>query len=166
MNRISGAAQLIAATRRNRAPLRSLPADLAPRDEAEGYRTQRAVHDLLLPHCGAIVGLQDRLHQRGDAAISRYPASLQRRGIRQGRSRQRRVAAGGRLRPRRRRMRDRRSARRVISQHRRHRSRPTRSRRRSRPICPRLKSSMTVTLTGKPWARRRWSPTISLPPAA
>jgi 2-keto-4-pentenoate hydratase len=56
MNRISKAAQAIASARRNRAPLRALSADLAPPDEAEGYRTQRAVHDLLLPHCGAIVG--------------------------------------------------------------------------------------------------------------
>ena len=70
MNRISEAARLIASARRNRAPLRALSADLAPPDEAEGYRTQRAVHDLLLPHCGAIVGYQNRLHQRGDAAIS------------------------------------------------------------------------------------------------
>lgn len=58
MNRISGAARLIASARRNRAPLRALPAGLAPPDEAEGYRTQRAVHDLLLPHCGAIVGFK------------------------------------------------------------------------------------------------------------
>jgi 2-keto-4-pentenoate hydratase len=58
MNRISEAARLIASARRTRAPLRALPADFAPQDEAEGYRTQRAVHDLLLPHCGAIVGFK------------------------------------------------------------------------------------------------------------
>ena len=58
MNRISEAAQLIASTRRSRAPLRALPADLAPPDEAAGYRTQRAVHDLLLPQYGAIVGFK------------------------------------------------------------------------------------------------------------
>ena len=83
MNRISEAAQLIAATRRNRAPLRALPADLAPQDEAEGYRTQRAVHDLLLPHCGAIVGFKIGCTS-AVMQISGYPASLQRRGIRQG----------------------------------------------------------------------------------
>jgi 2-oxo-3-hexenedioate decarboxylase/2-keto-4-pentenoate hydratase len=33
-----------------------LPADIAPKDEAEGYRVQRAVHDLLLPTAGAMVG--------------------------------------------------------------------------------------------------------------
>ena len=33
-----------------------MPPDLAPRDEADGYRIQRAVHDLLLPHVGAMVG--------------------------------------------------------------------------------------------------------------
>lgn len=58
MNRISEAARLIASARRNRAPLRALPADLAPPDETEGYRTQRAVHDLLLPQYGAIVGFK------------------------------------------------------------------------------------------------------------
>ncbi len=58
MNRISEAARLISSARRNRAPLRALSADVAPPDEAEGYRTQRAVHDLLLPHCGTIVGFK------------------------------------------------------------------------------------------------------------
>src|SRR6185312_1733488 len=57
MNRISEAAQLIASARRSRAALRALPAELAP-DEAAGYRTQRAVHDLLLPQYGAIVGFK------------------------------------------------------------------------------------------------------------
>jgi len=56
MDNILAAAQTIAAARRGRAPLNSLPADLAPRDEAEGYRIQRAVHDLLLPYAGAMVG--------------------------------------------------------------------------------------------------------------
>src|ERR1700761_2889555 len=56
MDRILAAAQIIATARRNRARLGSLAADLAPRDEAEGYRIQRAVHDLLLPHFGAMVG--------------------------------------------------------------------------------------------------------------
>src|SRR5258708_8998559 len=50
------AAKAIVTARRNRAPLRPLPADAAPRDEAEGYRIQRAVHDLLLPYVGALAG--------------------------------------------------------------------------------------------------------------
>ncbi len=58
MNRTSEAAQRIAASRRSRAPLRALSVDLAPPDEAAGYRTQRAVHDLLLPQYGAIVGFK------------------------------------------------------------------------------------------------------------
>jgi 2-keto-4-pentenoate hydratase len=56
MKRILSAAQAIATVRRNRAPLRPLPAWAAPRDEAEGYRVQRALHDLLLPGAGALVG--------------------------------------------------------------------------------------------------------------
>ncbi|HMM88684.1 2-keto-4-pentenoate hydratase [Bradyrhizobium sp.] len=56
MDNILAAAQTIATARRNRAPLASLPADLAPGDEAEGYRIQRAVHDLLLPQTGGLVG--------------------------------------------------------------------------------------------------------------
>ncbi len=50
------AAKAIVTARRNRAPLRPLGPDAAPRDEAEGYRIQRAVHDLLLPYVGALVG--------------------------------------------------------------------------------------------------------------
>ena len=56
MDEIVAAAQIIATARRNRSRLNSLPAGLAPRDEAEGYRIQRAVHDLLLPYAGAMVG--------------------------------------------------------------------------------------------------------------
>jgi 2-keto-4-pentenoate hydratase len=56
VGRILNAARAIATVRRNRAPLRSLPAWAAPRDEAEGYRVQRALHDLLLPSVGALVG--------------------------------------------------------------------------------------------------------------
>jgi 2-keto-4-pentenoate hydratase len=55
-DRILAAAQTIAQARRNRSPLKALPPALAPSDEAEGYRVQRAVHDLLLPHTGALVG--------------------------------------------------------------------------------------------------------------
>ncbi len=56
MDRIVAAAQIIATSRRNRAALRALPSDLAPKDEADGYRVQRALHDLLLPESGALVG--------------------------------------------------------------------------------------------------------------
>jgi 2-keto-4-pentenoate hydratase len=56
MDNILAAAKIIASARRNRTPLKSLPPDIAPRDEAEGYRIQRAVHDLLLPQFGAMVG--------------------------------------------------------------------------------------------------------------
>jgi 2-keto-4-pentenoate hydratase len=56
MDRILGAAQAIATARRNRSALGSLAPEIAPEDEAEGYLIQRAVHDLLLPHLGAMVG--------------------------------------------------------------------------------------------------------------
>src|ERR1700761_724535 len=56
MDKIIASAQIIAANRRNRGRLHALPADIAPKDEAEGYRVQRAVHDLLLPTAGAMVG--------------------------------------------------------------------------------------------------------------
>jgi len=56
MDKILKAAQLIATARRNRTRLASLPADLAPQDLAEGYRIQRALHDLLLPQAGAMAG--------------------------------------------------------------------------------------------------------------
>jgi len=56
MDRILAAAQLIATCRRNRIGLKALPPYTAPHDEAEGYRVQRAVHDLMLPESGALVG--------------------------------------------------------------------------------------------------------------
>src|SRR3981081_3619449 len=56
MDKILAAARIIPAARGNRTPLKSLPSETAPQDEAEGYRIQRAVHDLLLPHLGAMVG--------------------------------------------------------------------------------------------------------------
>src|SRR6202051_815498 len=56
MDNTLAAAKAIATARRNRAPLHSLGPEIAPRDEAEGYRIQRAVHDLLLPYVGAMVG--------------------------------------------------------------------------------------------------------------
>ena len=45
MDNILAAAQAIAAARRGRTPLNSLDTELAPQDEADGYRIQRAVHE-------------------------------------------------------------------------------------------------------------------------
>ena len=56
MDKTLAAAQLIATARRHRSRLGSLPSELAPQTEADGYRIQRAVHDLLLPQVGAMVG--------------------------------------------------------------------------------------------------------------
>jgi 2-keto-4-pentenoate hydratase len=56
MDRIVAAAQIIATSRRNRVGLKALPPDVAPKDEPEGYRVQRAVHDLMLPQTGSLVG--------------------------------------------------------------------------------------------------------------
>jgi 2-keto-4-pentenoate hydratase len=56
MDNILAAAKAIANARRNRTALKSLVSENAPQDEAEGYRIQRAVHDLLLPQFGAMVG--------------------------------------------------------------------------------------------------------------
>lgn len=54
MDKILAAAKAIALARRNRAPL--APLEVPPADEADGYKVQRALHDLLLPHVGALVG--------------------------------------------------------------------------------------------------------------
>jgi 2-keto-4-pentenoate hydratase len=56
MNQILAAAELIAAARRDRAPLVALPPALAPRHEADGYRIQTAVHDILGREQGARAG--------------------------------------------------------------------------------------------------------------
>jgi 2-keto-4-pentenoate hydratase len=56
MDKILAAAQTIATARRGCAPLAALAPDIAPGDEAEGYQVQRALHDLLLPHVGPLVG--------------------------------------------------------------------------------------------------------------
>ena len=56
MNRILAAAEIIASTRRNRTPLTPLAADIAPQNEAEGYRIQDAVHGLLAADFGALAG--------------------------------------------------------------------------------------------------------------
>src|SRR5665213_3372132 len=55
MNRNIAAAPIIASARRSRTPLPSLAAD-APQDEAEGYRIQHAVHELLAADFGAMAG--------------------------------------------------------------------------------------------------------------
>ncbi len=56
MDNALAAAQLIATHRRDRKPLPPLPEAIAPRDEAEGYRVQRVLRDLLLPQAGPLVG--------------------------------------------------------------------------------------------------------------
>src|SRR4051795_11688654 len=56
MDKTLEAAKAIAAARRARTPLASLAPDIAPRDEAEGYRIQDAVHALLAPEVGPLVG--------------------------------------------------------------------------------------------------------------
>jgi 2-keto-4-pentenoate hydratase len=54
LDKILTAAKAIAQARRNRTPLAAL--EVPPRDEAQGYEVQRALHDILLPHVGALVG--------------------------------------------------------------------------------------------------------------
>jgi 2-keto-4-pentenoate hydratase len=56
MNRILAAANIIASARRGRTPLQPLAADIVPQDEADGYRIQDALHDLLAADVGALVG--------------------------------------------------------------------------------------------------------------
>src|SRR6266404_6240246 len=56
MTSIRAAAKTIAAARCNRTPLPPLAPDAAPKSEAEGYRIQDAVHELLAADFGALVG--------------------------------------------------------------------------------------------------------------
>jgi 2-keto-4-pentenoate hydratase len=56
MDRIIAAAKTIAAARRDRRPLRPLVGDAVPQTEADGYRIQDALHDLLAADFGAVVG--------------------------------------------------------------------------------------------------------------
>src|SRR5882757_286277 len=56
MNNTLAAAQTIASARRARSPLQPLAGDTAPQTEAEGYRIQDAVHDLLAADFGALIG--------------------------------------------------------------------------------------------------------------
>jgi 2-keto-4-pentenoate hydratase len=53
---IRAAAESIATARRNRTPLRPLAAEIAPRDEAEGYLVQDTLHGLLSVDFGNLVG--------------------------------------------------------------------------------------------------------------
>ncbi len=55
-DKILDAAQAIAAARCERTPLRPLDPEIAPRDEAEGYRIQDAVHGLLAAELGPLAG--------------------------------------------------------------------------------------------------------------
>jgi 2-keto-4-pentenoate hydratase len=54
MDKLLQTAKAIALARRNHAPLAAL--EHPPADETEGYQVQRALHDLLLPHAGPLVG--------------------------------------------------------------------------------------------------------------
>ena len=56
MDKILEAAKAVASARRDLVPLRPLDPDIAPRDEAEGYRIQEAVHAVLAAQVGPLVG--------------------------------------------------------------------------------------------------------------
>ena len=56
MNGFYAAAKCIAAARRDRAPLGSLPEGAVPQDVVAGYRLQDAIHELLAPDFGPLVG--------------------------------------------------------------------------------------------------------------
>src|SRR4051812_26525538 len=56
MDKTLEAAKAIASARLARTPLQQLGVEIAPRDEAEGYRIQEAVHAVLAPHVGPLVG--------------------------------------------------------------------------------------------------------------
>ena len=56
MKKTLGAADTIAAARRNRRPLQPLAGDKAPQNESDGYRIQDAVHGLLSADFGALAG--------------------------------------------------------------------------------------------------------------
>jgi len=56
MDRTLEAAKAIASARRTGTPLQPLDSVIAPRDEAHGYRIQDAVHAVLAPEVGPLVG--------------------------------------------------------------------------------------------------------------
>jgi 2-keto-4-pentenoate hydratase len=56
MDKTLEAAKAVASARRDLVPLQPLGAEIAPRDEAEGYRIQDAVHAVLAQDVGPLVG--------------------------------------------------------------------------------------------------------------
>jgi 2-keto-4-pentenoate hydratase len=56
MDKTLEAARAITSSRRDRIPLQALAPEIAPRDEAEGYRIQDAVHAVLASETGPLVG--------------------------------------------------------------------------------------------------------------
>ena len=56
MTNTLAAAEVIASARHHRTPLKPLAADSAPRDEAEGYRIQQVLRELLSAEFGPLVG--------------------------------------------------------------------------------------------------------------
>ena len=56
MDKTLEAAKAVAVARRDLSPLQPLTAEVAPRDEAEGYRIQDAVHAVLAGDVGPLVG--------------------------------------------------------------------------------------------------------------
>jgi 2-oxo-3-hexenedioate decarboxylase/2-keto-4-pentenoate hydratase len=56
MDKTLEAAKAIASARRDRRPLQPLAPEIAPRDEAEGYRNQEAVHAIMATDVGSLVG--------------------------------------------------------------------------------------------------------------
>ena len=166
MDNTLAAAKAIVAARRDRTPLNSLGPEIAPQDEAEGYRIQHAVHDLLLPYFGAMVGYKigctsavmqqylDIPHPCGggvfakgvhDSGASLRAGDFVRVGVE--------CEIAVRL------ARDLPASEAPFTAEWVARGDRGLSTRRSR-------SSMTATSNGRRWARRRWWRTTSLPPAA
>jgi 2-oxo-3-hexenedioate decarboxylase/2-keto-4-pentenoate hydratase len=56
MDKTLEAAKAVASARRDRTPLQALAPDIAPRDDAHGYRIQAALHAVLAPEVGPLVG--------------------------------------------------------------------------------------------------------------
>jgi 2-keto-4-pentenoate hydratase len=56
MEKTLAIAEILAYVRRTRSPLAPLPPDAVPHDEADGYRVQDALHNLLSPDFGTQVG--------------------------------------------------------------------------------------------------------------
>lgn len=56
MEKYLAIAEILASVRRNHLPLNTLPPEAVPHDEADGYRVQDALHNLLSPELGTQVG--------------------------------------------------------------------------------------------------------------